>query len=319
MEDSLRTVVGIDVAKAKVDVATDPPTRTLTFPNNASGFHALASAVRPLDVGLVVVEATGGYERALVAALRAEGFAVAVINGARIRHFANASGILAKTDAIDARVIAEFGRRMQPRPGEPRSEAVEAIDQLIVRRRQLVGMRTMEMNREQQATATLALKQIRQLIKVLDRQIAQVDEEIGETIDGDPTLKEKVDILRSVPGVGDVTARTLLAELSELGDASRQEIGALTGVAPYDRSSGPSNRKRSIRGGRTGARTVGYMAAFSAMRCNPVIRAFAERLKAKGKPHKVVVVACIRKLFTILNALLKRGEKWNPDHFKIST
>ncbi|MBL9120358.1 MAG: IS110 family transposase [Phycisphaerae bacterium] len=181
----------------------------------------------------------------------------------------------------------------------------------MTRRRQLVGMRTMERNRQQQTRNKLAGRQIRLMLKLLDGQIAEVDREIGETIDGDPTLQQKVEILKSVPGVGDVTARAILAELGELGEASRQEIGALVGVAPYAHNSGTLRGKRTTRGGRVGARTAGYMAAFSAMRCNPRIRAFAETLKAKGKPFKVVVVACIRKLFTILNALLKTGTKWD--------
>ncbi len=311
MSEPIRTVVGIDVSKDTIDVATDPPTKPLTFATDKGGLKGLVKALQALDVELVVVESTGGYERSVVEALREADLPVAVINPARARDFAKAEGTLAKTDRIDAAVLARFGRRMQPPAGTPRSAAVQRIDELMTRRRQLVGMRTMERNRQQQTRNKLAGRQIRLMLKLLDGQVAEVDREIGETIDGDPTLQQKVEILKSVPGVGDVTARAILAELGELGEASRQEIGALVGVAPYAHDSGTLRGKRTTRGGRVGARTAGYMAAFSAMRCNPRIRAFAETLRAKGKPFKVVVGACIRKLFTILNALLKTGTKWD--------
>lgn len=311
MSEPPRFVVGIDVSRDKIDVATEPPTKGTSFATDAKGLRQLVASLASLDVELVVIECTGGYERSVVEALRQADAPVAVVNPARVRDFAKAEGTLAKTDRIDAAVLARFGRRMQPPAGTPRSAAVEHIDELMTRRRQLVGMRTMELNRQQQTSNRLAGKQIRLMLKLLDGQIAEIDREIGETIDSDPTLQRRVEILKSVPGVGDVTARAILAELGELGEASRQEIGALVGVAPYARDSGTLRGKRSTRGGRVGARTAGYMAAFSAMRCNPRIRAFAETLKAKGKPFKVVVVACIRKLFTILNALLKTGTKWD--------
>ena len=268
-----------------------------------------------LDVELVVVEATGGYERTGVDALRDADLPVAVIKPARARDFAKAEGTLAKTDAIDAAVLARFGRRMQPRAGSPRSAAVRLIDELMTRRRQLVGMRTMERNRQQQTGNKLAARQIRQMLKTLDGQIAEVDRQIGEAIDGDDELRRKAEIIKSVPGLGDVSARSALVELGELGEANRQEIASLLGVAPFADDSGTLRRQRRTRGGRATARAIAYMAAFSAMRCNPAIRPFAERLRAKGKPFKVVVVACIRKLFTILNALLKTGQKWDPTRY----
>lgn len=305
-------VVGIDVAKATLDVATDPPSSVRTFPNEPAGIASLVGDLCPGGVEIVVVEATGGYERTLVASLRDAGIAVAVVNPKRTRAFAESEGTLAKTDRIDAEVLARYGRRMRPEPGSPRSAAVERIDELMTRRRQLVGMRVMEKTRQQQAGDALAARQIKHMLKLLDRQIDEIDEEIRKTIDGDPDLKAKVDIVRSVPGVGDVTARTLLAELGELGEANRREIASLVGVAPHPKDSGQRAGRRSVRGGRAEVRTASYMAALAAMRCNPRIRAFAESLRSKGKPFRVVIVACIRKLLTILNALLKSGQKWDP-------
>ena len=307
-----RIVVGIDVAKDRIDVATDPPHRVLSVATDKDGLRQLKEYLQSYDVALVVVESTGGYERTIVAALRAADLPVAVVNPARVRDYANACGAFAKTDAIDAAILASFGRRIQPAPSALRSAVVERIDALLTRRRQLVGMRTMERNRIQQVIERFSKKQITQHIKFLSAQITAIEGQVDDEIDSDPTLREKVKIMTSVPGVGDGTARALLAELGELGEASRQQIGALAGVAPFDKQSGKSDRKRTTRGGRTGARTAGYMAALSAQRCNPIIKAFAERLKAKGKPFKVIMVACIRKLFTLLNALLKTGQMWNP-------
>ena len=192
-------------------------------------------------------------------------------------------GAFAKTDAIDAAILASFGRRIQPAPSALRSAVGERLDALLTRRRQLVGMRTMERNRIQQVIERFSKKQITQHIKFLSAQITAIEGQVDDEIDSDPTLREKVNIMTSVPGVGDGTARALLAELGELGEASRQQIGALAGVAPFDKQSGKSDRKRTTRGGRTGARTAGYMAALSAQRCNPIIKAFAARLKADGQ------------------------------------
>ena len=275
--------MGIDVAKDRIDVATDPPHRVLSVATDKDGLRQLKEYLQSYDVALVVVESTGGYERTIVAALRAADLPVAVVNPARVRDYANACGAFAKTDAIDAAILASFGRRIQPAPSALRSAVVERIDALLTRRRQLVGMRTMERNRIQQVIERFSKKQITQHIKFLSAQITAIEGQVDDEIDSDPTLREKVNIMTSVPGVGDGTACALLAELGELGEASRQQIGALAGVAPFDKQSGKSDRKRTTRGGRTGARTAGYMAALSAQRCNPIIKAFAARLKADGQ------------------------------------
>ena len=235
--------------------------RVLSVATDKDGLRQLKEYLQSYDVALVVVESTGGYERTIVAALRAADLPVAVVNPARVRDYANACGAFAKTDAIDAAILASFGRRIQPTPSTLRSAVVERIDALLTRRRQLVGMRTMKRNRIQQVIERFSKKQITQHIKFLSAQITAIEGQVDDEIDSDPTLREKVKIMTSVPGVGDGdgTARALLAELGELGEANRQQIGALAGVAPFDKQSGKSDRKRTTRGGRTGARTAGYM------------------------------------------------------------
>jgi transposase len=308
--DRTPTVVGIDVAKAKLDVATDPPTVAASFPSDPPGIARLLEALRDSDVALVVVEATGAYERPVVDALRAAGHPVAVVNPRQVRDFARADGRLAKTDRIDARVLALFGRRMQPEPGTPRPEAVARLDALLTRRRQLVGMRTMELNRSAQDAPTLAKRQIAEMIAVLDRQIAEIDGEIDGIIRGDERLRDDAKLLRTIPGIGPGTARLLLAEMPELGSANRGQVGALAGLAPFDFESGTFKGRKAIRGGRVDVRKGLYMAAVTACRVNPAIREFAARLKAKGKPFKVVITACMRKLLTIANTILKTRKAW---------
>ncbi len=225
-----RIVVGIDVAKDRIDVATDPPHRVLSVATDKDGLRQLKEYLQSYDVALVV------------AALRAADLPVAVVNPARVRDYANACGAFAKTTAIDAAILASFGRRIQPAPSALRSAVVERIDALLTRRRQLVGMRTMERNRIQQVNERFSKKQITQHITFLSAQITAIEGQVDDEIDSDPTLREKVKIMTSVPGVGDGTARALLAELGELGEASRQQIGALAGVAPFDKQSVPFRR-----------------------------------------------------------------------------
>lgn len=305
-------VVGIDIAKDTFDVATDPPTRTQSFPNSSDGRARLTRMLGKHIVELVVLESTGLYERVLVDGLREAGHPVAVLNPRKVRDFARASGQLAKTDRIDAAILASFGRRMQPEPGKPRSKSIILLDELITRRRQLITMTTMEKNRLQQTSVKLAQTQIKGHLKLLEKQTKEIDAQLDQTINDDPELARVAEIIQTVPGIGEVTARVIVAELQELGAANRGEIAALAGVAPFDNASGKHVGRKSIRGGRKDLRSGIYMATLAATRFNPVIKAFRDRLRAKGKSGKVALVACMRKLLTILNAMIKSGRPWAP-------
>jgi transposase len=311
-----RIFVGIDVSKDTLDVqllTPGAPTDACTFsvPNSAAGVDTLRQELKPHHVQLVVVESTGGYERRAVIELLTAGVAVAVVNPTRVRRFAEALGTLAKTDRIDARVLAEFAMRLEPRPSEKPSPGQVLLDELLTRRRQLVGMRTMELNRQAQAVGVLAVRQIKHHLKHLDKQVAQIDAELDELIDNDPQWKQRVELVDSVPGIGKTIAYRLVADLPELGRLNRGQIAALVGVAPMNRDSGNHRGKRVIRGGRADARNALFMAAWVAKRHNPTIKAYAERLLAVGKPFKVVITACMRKILIILNVMLKTETAWN--------
>ena len=311
-----RVFVGIDVSKETLDaqvLAPDAPDAACTFsvPNSAAGVDGLRQKLDPYAVQLVVVESTGGYERRAAIELLTAGVAVAVVNPTRVRRFAEALGTLAKTDRIDARVLAEFAMRLEPRPSERPSPGQVLLDELLTRRRQLVSMRTMELNRQAQAVGALATRQIRHHLKHLDKQVAQIDAELDGMIDNDPDWKQRVELVDSVPGIGKTIAYRLVADLPELGKLNRGQIAALAGVAPMNRDSGNRRGKRVIRGGRSDARSALFMAAWVAKRHNPTIRAYAERLLAAGKPFKVVITACMRKILIILNVMLKTGTTWN--------
>jgi transposase len=271
----------------------------------------LRQRLKPYAVQLVVVESTGGYERRVAIELLTAGAAVAVVNPTRVRRFAEALGTLAKTDRIDARVLAEFAMRLEPRPSERPSPEQVLLDELLTRRRQLITMRTMEVNRQAQAVGALALRQISHHLEVLDEQAAQIDAELDRLIDNDPRWKQRVGLVDSVPGIGKTIAYRLVADLPELGKLNRGQIAALAGVAPMNRDSGGHRGRRAIRGGRTDARNALFMAAWVAERHNPTIRAYAERLQAAGKPFKVVITACMRKILITLNVMLKTGTAWN--------
>jgi transposase len=258
----------------------------------------------------VVLEATGGYERAVVAELLAAGLPVVVVNPAQVRHFAKAKGKLAKTDAIDAAVLAEFGQAVRPEMRAlPDAQALE-IREKLARRRQLVQMRTAEDNRLKQAAGTLVRQSIQAVQQALAKQLEQFDDDLQKTIEQTPAWREKENLLRSVPGVGPRTASTLLVELPELGDCSRQQIAALVGVAPFNRDSGRFRGQRTISGGRTTVRSALYMATLVATKHNPVIRSLYQRLQKAGKRKKVALVACMRKMLCILNAVLRDGTPW---------
>jgi transposase len=303
--------IGIDVAKAWLDVASSADDRGWRVANDAAGIAALVTELVARTPRLVVLEATGGHETAVAAALSVAGLAVAVVNPRQVRDFARATGKLAKSDALDARILALFAQRMQP-PARPLPEATtHELAALLARRRQLLEMRTAEANRRPTLTARLR-PALDAHVTWLSQQIADLDRELERTLRASPVWREKEDLLRSIPGIGPVVARTLLAELPELGTLDRQQVAALAGVAPLNQDSGQRQGKRRIWGGRAPVRAALYMAVVTAIRCNPVIRPFYHRLTEAGKPVKVALVACMRKLLTMANAILRDGVPWSP-------
>ncbi len=309
----LALYVGIDVAKDKLDLArTDRPSAVLTVANDDAGITRLVAELQTANPAVIVVEATGGLERPLVAALLDAGLPVAVVNPARVRNFARGLNKLAKTDAIDAHVLAEYGRCASPRLAEKRSAAREQLDALVTCRRQLVSTRADQKNRRGATVHKDARRAIDAVLSTLDKQIATLDRRVRKLIESDPDdLGDGDRRLQSVPGVGPALASTLLAELGELGGTDRQRIASLTGLAPFNDDSGRRRGKRAIRGGRTAVRCTLYMGAISAIRSNPVIKAFADRLTQAGKPAKVVIVAAMRKLLSLLNAMQRLKLSWD--------
>lgn len=306
--------VGIDVAKDKLDlfIACGKDGQHCTIPNDADGFAIIRRRLKIYHVAGVVIEHSGRYERRCALDLMDAGFPVALVNPRQTRDFAKAINWLAKNDRIDAQLLAEFARCIQPKNAECIAPNRAELDELVGRRRQLVQMRAGERMRLQQTQSRNVTRSIEKSIKQLDAQIIGLEMHIAEMIEDDDDWRGKVKLLRSVPGVGKVVAGTLLAELPELGRANRQQIAALAGLAPYDRESGRWKGKRHCFGGRAEIRSALYMAALTARRCNPIIRALAERLTAAGKPFKVMMVACMRKLLVILNTIAATGQAWNP-------
>ena len=307
-------VVGIDVAKAELVVAAGSAgPAPWAVPNDEAGVAALAARVAAMGPELVVLEATGGYELLAVAALAAAGLPVVVANPRQVRAFARATGQLAKTDGIDARVVALFGERLRPAVRELPDAAARGLAAVLTRRRQLLEMRQAERNRLLQVAGRAERAVTRSLtrhIAYLERELAAADADLGALMRESPVWREREDLLRSVPGVGPVVARTLLAALPELGRLDRRAVAKLVGVAPLNQDSGAWRGRRSVRGGRAPVRAAMYMAALVAARHNPVVKAFYARLLAAGKPKKVALVACMRKLLTILNHLLRTGQRW---------
>lgn len=303
--------VGIDIAKRSWDMHILGSGVALSVQADEAGLRKIVEQVAPLGRCLIVVEATGGYERHLAAELLAVGHDVATVNPRQVRDFARGLNRLAKTDRIDARTLAEFADKVRPRPQEKSPENQAELDALVARRRQLVALRTAERNRRELTTVKLARKSIDHLLDLLRKEIAQLDAAIAKLLETDDDWRRRVEIVQSAPGVGAVTSATLIAELPELGKLNRQEIASLAGLAPFNNDSGPRHGKRSISGGRAAVRSALYMAALTATRCNPTIQEFASRLKAAGKPCKVVLTACMRKLLTILNSLVKQNVLWN--------
>jgi len=304
--------LGIDVSQAQLDLAVRPGTQTGTMANDPDSLDRLVEQLVAQPPRLVIVEATGGLETPLVAALGAAGRPVAVVNPRQVRDFAKSLGRLAKTDRIDALVLAHFGEAVAPEPRRLPDESARQLHAVVVRRRQVIEMLVAEKNRLQRTHASLR-ERVRQHIDWLDQDLAGLDGELHDRLQASPLWRAKDDLLRSVPGVGAVTATTLLAELPELGQLNRKEIAALVGVVPFACDSGQHRGQRRIWGGRATVRQALYMAALSGIRFNPVLQRHYQHLRQAGKPAKVALVACMRKLLTILNALVRSGSAWRPE------
>ena len=302
--------VGIDVAKATLDLHLLPSGQAHTLPNVKAGYEELKRLLPKPAHCLIVLEATGGFEREVVAELIDAGYRVAVINPKRARDFAKALGLVAKTDRIDAHVLALFAEKVQPAPTEKTPEKQAEIEQLVARRRQLIDLKTQESNRWGVTHVKAAKKSIQAVINTLEAEIRGIEKVIEALVESDDEWRHKAQLIESVPGLGGVTATTVMADVPEIGKLNRQQISALIGLAPYNRDSGVMKGKRSISGGRKSVRCVLYMAALAATRCNPVIKAFAKRLAQHGKPFKVIITACMRKLLVILNSIVKSGRPW---------
>jgi transposase len=279
---------------------------------NGKGLKELIERLLSLAPSLIAVEATGGFETIVAAAIAGAQLPLAVVNPAQIRHFAQAVGKRAKSDPIDAAVIARFAEAVKPEPRQLLDEAARLLAELVGRRTQIVEMLVAERQREQRVTASRVRKSIARHIATLEKEMVTVDRDIDGLVRGSPVWREKEDLLTTFPGVGGTIARVLLAELPELGQLTRREIASLVGVAPFTRQSGRWRGKSMIAGGRTGVRAASFMAALSASRYNPVLRAFYQRLLAAGKPKMVAMIAVARKILTILNAMLRDKKQWQP-------
>jgi len=304
--------VGIDVSKDRLDVHLLPSGEAFAVARNGEGLDQLIARLAEIAPALIVLEATGGFERTVAAALAGAGLPLAVVNPRQIRNFARAIGRLAKTDRLDAEAIALFAERIRPEPRPMADADAQALAELVARRRQLIQMITMEANRRRQARSKRVRRTIEATLKTLEAQLAELDRDIGNTVKASPVWRATEDLLTSVPGVGDVTARTLIALLPELGRLDRRRISALVGVAPFNRDSGKMRGHRAIAGGRAAVRRVLYMATLSAIRWNPILRDHYRQLVARGKAKKVALVACMRRLIGILNAILRDQKAWNP-------
>lgn len=305
--------IGIDVAKAQLDIAFGATGDTMSVTNDDAGIGTVLAELGSRNCGLVVLEATGGFEVPLVSNLVAAGIPVVVANPRQVRQFARATGQLAKTDLLDARVLALFGERIRPEVRPIPDEATRQLDALLTRRRQITGMIVAERNRAGFAPATLQ-KSIEKHVRWLQRELDNIDADMSGTIQSSPVWRAKEALYRSVPGIGPVIALTLLAELPELGTLTHKEIAALVGVAPLARDSGMMKGKRMVFGGRASVRSVLYLAAVVGVRHNHVIREFYYRLRERGKPAKPALIACAHKLLTILNAMARTGEPWRPQN-----
>ena len=303
--------VGIDVSKSELEVHVRPTSDRMTFANTEDGIALLIDFLKPFSASLVVIEATGGIEMVVVNALAAKTFPVVVVNARQIRDFAKAIGKLAKTDLLDAQVIAHFAEAVRPPLRPLKDEQTQRLHALNMRRRQLVQMIKAEQNRLITAPKW-TIKTIKSHIAWLKKDLAKIDKEISNFIKDSPIWREKDAILQSFKGIGSVTSSTLLAAVPELGNINSKQLSALVGVAPLNRDSGLFRGKRTVWGGRENVRSVLYMAAMTAIRFNPVIQQFYKRLRDAGKPHKVAITACMRKMLVILNSMMKNQTYWMP-------
>ncbi len=308
--------VGIDVSKARLDVAIRPTAQVLSVVNDPTGIEAVVKRLSELSPTLIVLEATGGLERSITGALGSAQLPVVVVNPRQVRDFARATGQLAKTDLIDAEILAHFAEAVRPPLRALPDKLSLELRALIARRRELVEMIVAEKNRLSAAPTKAVRKQIEAHLGWLEADLDKIDQDLDQSIRQSPIWQEHQDLLRSVPGIGPVVSRTLLAQLPELGTLNRKQIAALVGVAPLNRDSGTFRGRRTIWGGRAPVRAVLYMAALVASRRNLAIRAFYKRLRDKGKAPKVALVACMRKLLTILNAMIKHKTRWSENIFQ---
>jgi transposase len=304
--------LGIDVAKESFDVASDPVGMVWSLANDATGRRRLVEALKDHPVALIVLEATGGYERTLVADLLAAGHKVVVANPRQVRDFARGLGQLAKTDRLDAQILARFAALVKPEPRRQDSEQVALLAELVTRRRQLCDLMTQESNRLPHARHPQVQKSLKKNLRTLEKQIEELDKLIRRNIDSDDGLRRKDEIVQSFKGVGPGTSAMLLGQMPELGRLNRQQIAALAGLAPWDFQSGKWAGQSKIWGGRMPVRNMLYMAALSAIRFNPVIKTFYERLESHGKKFKVAITACMRKMLVILNTLVRNNCLWSP-------
>jgi transposase len=304
-------IVGIDVSKDRLDVHIRPDSEAFAVARNAEGIADLAARLKSLPVSLIALEATGGFETVVAASLTAQGLPVVVVNPAQVRSFASALGKRTKTDPVDAMVIAHFAEAMQPEVRPMPGETTQLLADMVARRRQIIAMIGAERQREKRVPASIA-KSIRRLLKALEKELNSVDADIDGTVRGSPAWRSHEDLLQSVPGVGPVISRTLLAELPELGRLSGKQIAALAGLAPFTRQSGKWRGKSFIGGGRAAVRACLFVGAMVASRHNPVLKAFFDKLVKAGKPKVVAIVAVARKLITILNAIIRDNQPWKP-------
>lgn len=310
MSASISRVLAIDVAKSWLDVATTVDDHIERVAYDASGIETIIQRATAIDAERITVEATGGWQTNLVAALLHAGLPVIVVNPRQVREYARATGQLAKTDRLDARVLCAFTVAVQPPLRKLKDEQAEALSALLARREQLVSMRTAEKNRLALGASGSVRKNLRAHIQWLDRHLRDTDRELKQLIEASPAWQAKQNLLTSAPGIGDTTARVLIAQLPELGQLNRKQIAALAGLAPFNRDSGNLKGKRCIWGGRHAVRTALYMATISAIRANPAIGKFYQRLKSNGKPSKVAITACMRKLLVTLNAMVRDQRMW---------
>lgn len=305
--------IGIDVSKGTLDIVCVPSNEAMTVPNDEAGCEYLVSLLKRLAPKLIVMEASGGFENLLAGILATEQLPVVVVNARQVRDFAKATGTLAKTDRVDAKTIARFAEAVKPAPRPLKDEDTKALMALISRRRQIVDMLTAEKNRLLMSHRAVK-EDITDTIHWLQSRLRDLDASLSEAIASNTVWDGKAEILTSCKGVGPVFSRTVLCSLPELGTLDRRKISSLTGVCPFNRDSGKMRGKRTIFGGRADVRAVLYMATLAAIRSNPVIKAFYKRLTAAGKLRKVAIVACMRKLLTILNAMLRKMERWSPTY-----